>query len=223
VKKIAIVFLAMALLIIPAYAQNKIFEIDLTFYKNNTVEVNDITAKLGYPLQSNPGKYSVELISKGNTLTIVDLPIVFMILSDPPRLIDTIHKTISLDYFPEAEYLVVKNEGKEILRYNIADKLCNSNKLCNEMETFYSCPKDCPLGSKDGVCIKDKDGFCDPDCLEGIDPDCLEKPKPKTNIFLYLGMGVALIIIILAVFILSRKRSQSINPSQPPDYPRQHI
>ena len=46
------------------------------------------------------------------------------------------------------------------------------NSICDEMENYKSCPKDCPSGSSDKYCDGRKDGKCDPDCYDWEDLDC---------------------------------------------------
>lgn len=56
-------------------------------------------------------------------------------------------------------------------KFAIDKKTCNSNKICDINEDYFSCPNDCKAGAIDGVCVLADDGICDADC--GIfDSDC---------------------------------------------------
>jgi hypothetical protein len=72
---------------------------------------------------------------------------------------------------------------------------CNNNGACDTTETYKTCPADCPLNKKDGVCMTGSDGTCDPDCSAGVDPDCVV-PDMLTllaagGVIIIAGLGVA--------------------------------
>lgn len=78
------------------------------------------------------------------------------------------------------DFYIHKTEGmiensKEIYYSNdLTIKLISKNGVCEPElgENYLTAPKDCPTGSKDGLCDLKKDGRCDPDCSIGIDFDC---------------------------------------------------
>lgn len=96
---------------------------------------------------------------------------------------------------------------------------CISNGICEQDkgENYFTCPEDCPSGSRDGVCDLIKDGRCDSDCAPGADADCLGStttsvsttttttvilPKPSTPIYIYII--IAVIVIAVIIFLLSK-------------------
>lgn len=70
---------------------------------------------------------------------------------------------------------VAAQDGQTFYSNTLSVKvLCKYTGVCDPSkgENYFSCPANCPSGSKDGVCDMIKDGRCDPDCLPGTDPDC---------------------------------------------------
>ncbi|MEM4598074.1 MAG: hypothetical protein QW400_00065 [Candidatus Diapherotrites archaeon] len=91
---------------------------------------------------------------------------------------DTI-KQIFLPYFEDAAKIrIVFDINKEIV-FDIKERLCNRNGICDKEESTISC-SDCKPNEKDGVCVAHNDGVCDPDCLIGVDSDCLKIPPKAT-------------------------------------------
>ncbi|MEM5870937.1 MAG: hypothetical protein QXX04_01060 [Candidatus Aenigmatarchaeota archaeon] len=149
-------------------------------YKNDSVKIDEIKVRIGNPtIFTIPGNYKLQILDKNKkVINETTFQPVFYILTDPPIETDfaVIHVRFLYDKNIEYRYLKIYKDEREIFSKEFS--LCNYNKICDEYESYLSCPSDCPLDSRDGVCIKDRDGICDPDCLPGIDPDCVElKPN----------------------------------------------
>ena len=54
------------------------------------------------------------------------------------------------------------------------------DKICQEYESYESCPQDCPSGGRDGFCDGISDAICDPDCTGKTDIDCEKTTNTKT-------------------------------------------
>lgn len=79
-----------------------------------------------------------------------------------------------LPYLKEAKALLIRTKGRTFY-FEIANRLCNGNGICDTEESFLSCADDCNLSEPDGVCLAEKDSVCDPDCDATADVDCVEK------------------------------------------------
>lgn len=73
-------------------------------------------------------------------------------------------------------------KGEEKFSLNLPSILCNNNKICDNSENYLSCPDDCLINAKDGICMNAKeneekdyweDGVCDEDCYK--DDDCYKR------------------------------------------------
>jgi hypothetical protein len=76
--------------------------------------------------------------------------------------------------YTSAARKIALRQGKKTL-YSRTLNFCNRNKRCDKTENYLTCPQDCPMNKKDGLCLKRVDGICDPDCRQGVDPDCKGK------------------------------------------------
>lgn len=132
---------------------------------------------------------------------------------------DTI-KQIFLPYFENASKVKIVFDTKKELIFEIKERLCNRNGICDKEESTISC-SDCKPNEKDGYCVAHNDGICDPDCLIGVDSDCLKiKPKatPTTQettstspigrkdeqglgILPYIFIAVALLIVFAIIYL----------------------
>jgi len=72
---------------------------------------------------------------------------------------------------------------------------CVFNNVCEEGESFFTCPQDCKSGAKDGICVYEADDICDPDCSS--EPDCEGVFNSS-----YLLIGSVLVIVIILGLIL---------------------
>lgn len=114
------------------------------------------------------------------------------------------------------------------------------NGVCEKHESYESCTKDCPSGSRDDFCDGADDGICDPDCSPASDSDCkaaetvaanasspsrtvqkfpgapkaaeTEKPQKKPNYLVRILLALAAVIgLSLFFFIKKRKENKTIN------------
>jgi len=175
------VALLAALLAPAAGAQEKVLEAEITFNEDGSAALSDYAVRQGYPHESQErGKFTVALEAGGARVSEVKRAIVFMLMTDPPIIRDTVQQTINLAYSDGVEYLIVEHEGREVLREKIS--VCNQDGSCAGEETPANCPQDCKTYAADGVCNAIRDGGCDPDCKPGADPDCHVRPPPKTSV-----------------------------------------
>jgi len=147
-------------------------EIELTVYKNDSVVLEELRiVRGGDSPYSSAGGYRLEILDgNGEKLFEDSYNLRFMMFSDPPEMMDFSTLYLKPEYTPEMKTIKLYHDEREIFSQEI--NLCDNDGVCNEHETFLSCPSDCPLDERDGICIKDRDGVCDPDCDEGADPDC---------------------------------------------------
>jgi putative hemolysin len=68
-------------------------------------------------------------------------------------------------------------EVAELMNLSFAESVCGDDFCAAGMESFNSCPEDCPSGGEDWYCDGVADGKCDPDCekINEKDPDCKER------------------------------------------------
>lgn len=96
------------------------------------------------------------------------------------------------------------------------------NGFCEEGENYFTCPRDCPSGGRDGVCDEIVDRLCDPDCGTEQDPDCVKTPETTSTALTttqlpqeskdpidYLPYLAVLFIVIIIVFLTRRKLEDS--------------
>ncbi len=152
----------------------EVLSIDLEVYKNDSVIVNSIALTEENPtIYVDPGEYKLKILNSEEEV-IIEKPIMlsFMVMTDPPKPVDSYPLSLRLPYDPEMRILKLFNGDREIFSAPI--EICNNDGVCQiGFENFLSCSSDCLLDKNDGICIKDADGVCDPDCSEGVDPDCM--------------------------------------------------
>jgi hypothetical protein len=209
----------------------------LEIYLN--ISINDIANLLNITIVSGPeasifypdGNYTFQVLSKnGEILYQKNFEAGFVILSHPPVFVNETIVMFSIPYLPNMQILRLLKGGKVIFEENIGKYFCNQNGKCEGQENFYSCPKDCPSGSKDNVCDALIDGKCDPDCKENVDLDCnlelkrkilgkvevlkpteLRKDERKEISIFMIVIIVAIIFVTVLIFLLrSRKTATPI-------------
>ena len=131
----------------------------LTF---SSIEVVDIQT----PREETIGKYFVETIDingKEISKTNFDLP-------------QYGGFSVFAPYNKETVQISIKDlSRRELFKISTAAyaDTCN-NKICEEYESYETCPLDCKSGGKDDYCDELKDNVCDPDCSvnSNFDADC---------------------------------------------------
>ncbi|MDO8459512.1 MAG: hypothetical protein Q7S74_00215 [Nanoarchaeota archaeon] len=113
--------------------------------------------------------------------------------------------------------LRVTYSGQEKLFTDLKESLCNTDKICEGFEDYYSCPSDCTINAKDNQCILKADSLCDPDCI--YNPDCQHNAsnsstssfwiKNKASISVFAVAIIFLIILLTIVVILLKRESKS--------------
>jgi hypothetical protein len=184
------IFLAILFLVpIVSSLQEKIFFLDITIFKNDTVMLNKFDIIEGVqdrflPEQSNKD-YILKIISSSNQVLFeINLPVFFIAFPDineeiaegsPPTKfdMDEVKLILKLPYFSDADKIQIYHSDKLIFDYKIPKPrkpICGNN-ICetNLGENSNNCPQDC-LTTK-------------------------LPPKPKTPTYVY-------IIIILVIFVI---------------------
>lgn len=120
-----------------------------------------------------------------------------------------------IPYFDDVKNAKVFYDGILKLNIDLSNfSICNHNSICENKESFKTCPTDCPSGSMDDYCDKVNDGVCDPDCLSGQDSDCkiitqtVNKPIRgfiKEHKFTIIMIASSL-ILLAALFIFFKKK-----------------
>ncbi|MEM4347059.1 MAG: hypothetical protein QW802_00525 [Candidatus Altiarchaeota archaeon] len=209
----------------------KVLNIDLEVFKDDSVKVNKIILMEGNPtVYISPGEYKLRILDyENNVIEEIPINLVFMVMTDPPKPTDSAFINLRLPYKQEMQTLKLFNKDMEIFSTKI--QLCNNDNVCDiNYENFLSCPEDCPLDKKDGICIKEADKICDPDCAEGVDPDCKAVPTTieitriettkittvmtttttiqdkKTDFFIYLPLFIIIVLILSFVVIIYMRR-----------------
>ncbi len=199
----------------------EIISINLIVYENDSVKEDHVIVSEGRPTRyyQKPGDYTLQVLDgDGNTIWSQKISILFgytgpvymnkTLPSD--ELFNNHYLSFRIPYSQDMRTLTLLHGDNIIYSKSIVG--CNRNNKCEDTETYYSCPQDCPLESKDNVCVKRMDNACDPDCGEGVDPDCsLETTStpsalaPKEKPVDYLPYIVILFVIIIFGILAYRK------------------
>jgi len=205
--KKAVLFI-LVLLAAQAVQAEKVLSISLNIYKNDSVDVNYLKVGENRPTRYVvDGDYRVQLLSStGEVVWNKTIQIMFMVFTDPPEPIDPSLVNLEIKYEQDMRRINLYNKDKLIYSQEI--KGCNLNGVCEtKYESYLSCPADCPLDRKDGICIKNGDGICDPDCLPGADPDCAKKEQDERGTQ-YLISGLVIAVVIAAAFSVYNRRKK---------------
>jgi len=188
-KNFIIVGICIFLVLIQARA-DKVIDVNLIVYENDTVEERHVIITEGratgyyreggdYELRALDSDKNSIWSQRLNILFGYHGPVVLGMEIPPDEEFNSYLLSFRIPYREEMSHLELLHGTETIFSKEIAG--CNSNGVCDGLETYYSCPQDCSSGSEDKVCVKYRDGVCDPDCAEGVDPDCeLDTTIPTT-------------------------------------------
>ena len=163
------------------------------------------------PVFYSKGNYTFQTLSKSNRVVYEkNLSIDFIILSDPPKFTNETIVFFSIPLSSDLQTIKLFKNKRLIFEENIQKFLCNNDGKCDSFENFYSCPGDCPSGSKDNVCDALIDGRCDPDCNVDVDLDCnpILKQKLISSQFPWVLIIVGVIVIFLIVLFIIKIKSK---------------
>jgi hypothetical protein len=190
---------------------DRVIDIHLLVYQNDTVVMDSIQLREGRPSLSQPqdGNYQLTVSdATGEILDRIRFPLYYDYTGPVLKGVDYSgirFDPVTFDYkvpFTEAmKRLDLSHDGRVIFSTEL--DFCNANQVCDPMETFETCPADCPLNRSDSFCTPANDDVCDPDCWEGVDPDCSvrysgEAPAPTQTPLPIGSLVVAFIVVILA-------------------------
>lgn len=196
--------LACLLLMAGTAAAQRVADVDMIVYENDTVVLYGMKVyegKLRSFLESNRTDYLLKMTDDDDRTTDeVRLPVLFYVMTNPPQPTDAVPVSATLVYNDRWKTLQVYHNGSLIFQENIEDYFCDDDRSCEPPnENAVSCPVDCPPGGADGWCQPDPDGACDPDCLAGLDPDC-----GQSGWLWAVAGAVSVIIVIGLVWYLRR-------------------
>ncbi|MCX8190058.1 MAG: hypothetical protein N3F05_02400 [Candidatus Diapherotrites archaeon] len=244
-KKNMLIFLIAVFLISQAYSEDiKVISASIYYDANCvTVKLVELKAIYGYvSAEEFPGNATLFLLAdNGQELYKGRFGFIEpMLVVSPPRADvdpkanvssgviyanDTI-KQIFLPYFEQASKIKIVFDSNKEFVFDIKERLCNKNSICEKEESAISC-SDCKPNEKDDFCVFYSDGICDPDCLIGVDSDCLkttpkktptiqetpaQSPKVRTDEHSYSSITIiyvfiaALVLIVVAVLYIKRKK-----------------
>lgn len=227
---IAICFLALT----QGAFSEKVLSVSMDICRNDSVKARAIDLEDAYPSRYiSQGIYRLEIVNgSGAVVYKTDFNMAFVLLTNPPKTVDCSPINMRIPYRDSMNQLSIYRNDTKIFSRTLS--LCNNNGMCNPgYETFLSCPGDCPLDRKDGICLSNVDGACDPDCDPGVDPDCaapstepvtttireaittttnatLPKGNEKpSDILLYLPYAMVLTVIVIAAYFIYKKREDA--------------
>jgi len=227
---LVIVLLNMILLnISSAQGYQKILKIDLNITNNwevkiinyEVLELDYVFNKSEYNL-TNPDILTASVISEDGVVSSIKFNVGFMLMSNPPSILDETTKTIYLKYSDHAEEFKLEQHGKVILIQDLSN-LCNHDAICNNDENYLSCPSDCKSYEKDRYCNYERDDGCDPDCPENVDWDCrnfskifwdeIITQKSESEQIEYEKYFIIILICFLLIFLLILVRKKIFSKS----------
>ena len=168
-------------------ASDQVLELNIRIYPNDTVKEEKIILRRGKPTDyyQKGEDYNLVVTDKsGKVMWSQKFNIYFDYMG--PVVSDIDYSGVRYEFFPFSYKIPYDRQMYELKLYHdekvIYTKIlnfCNKNGICESTETYLTCPGDCPLNQRDGICIPNSDGVCDPDCAEGVDPDCVVEEAPK--------------------------------------------
>jgi hypothetical protein len=198
------------ILIISQASAEKVIYVNLMVQQNDSV-VEDyviITDGRATHYQQLDGDYAIEV--RGLDRNVIWRQGVVVTFEDERGYYSTSYFSYKIPYQETMKTFVMLHGKKEIYLKDIAE--CNQNRVCDGVETHFSCPSDCPLNQSDHLCNKEKDGACDPDCGEDVDPDCGK--KEESGYVKYLLFAFPIILLAVAFIFYRKKQAQKIKKAR---------
>ncbi len=161
----------------------RVIDVNLSVYQDGRVEEERITLTAGRPTKYMQGgkDYTVSVLDKGGKVLWSRSFNVYFDYSGPvydgKDYSDVKYAKVPVHFkipYTRTARTLKLNRGKKTLYTRTLD-FCNKNGRCDKTENYLTCPQDCPMKEKDGLCLNRADGICDPDCREGVDQDCRGK------------------------------------------------
>jgi len=221
------IFLLAALLMLMTasglvFAENVLF-VSMLVQKDGGASLKEIKLVDGRPTAyTEPGDYvALFTDSSGKAVHKINMSVDYTLYRDPPAAANNVLVELKVPYQSEMTYL--KFYRKTNLLISVKINLCDNNGKCDtSQESYLTCPGDCPLGSKDGLCLARKDSVCDPDCAKGADIDCVNNSEINVSdvaskgssgvskfdfggIVLYGSLFLVVILLIAAALFVLRK------------------
>jgi hypothetical protein len=210
-----------ALFFIISEANSISFNLEFTFYKNDTAKI-DLIEISELPESSFdefvPGDYKIALLSKSGELlweksTVIEMVLEPEIGGEEPFVYESRDFFWRLPYLEEAEKIRFSKKDITIFEINLPEKFCIDNdKKCHNYCESRGLDKDCfscgdglcslNFGENFGNCKQDcksgsKDNFCDKEKDNICDPDC--KTEEDFDCFVNKGTPPYMIYYIIAV------------------------
>ena len=155
-------------------------EINFFLYNNDTI-INDTLRQLNATINAqynSSSDYNFVVLDNQN-ITLINQSIDIDFGYNGPILFGYNYSSVTdkpVEFSYRFEYNPNMYEAKLYHNSNIIYSkilnFCNTNSICENTETYLSCPVDCPLNQTDNICINEDEGVCDPDCAFGTDVNC---------------------------------------------------
>ncbi len=192
--KKTLILLALICLLGLAYAQEKVYVLDIHYNKGN-LELNAVYVDSLFPqpsLEPNPKTFKAIISSFDNKVLYTHYFYIYKFVSSAPPLdenkvspveLTDFNFSLILPYYKKGKLVQIFNPEKEkLLEASVAafSDVCGDG-VCQSHESYESCSKDCSSGEKDDYCDGVSDGKCDPDCALELDPDCRQHEAGETG------------------------------------------
>lgn len=234
----------------PVLAQDTLSYSLSIHYDLGTLGLADILLIEATPMLSVMGNdYTARILSyKGEVLFESTFNIQLLLLNsqpldstEPAPNMELTETTVDLllPYYPNAKEIVILKKDVALLTIDVSrSSLCNENAVCDESETFETCPlectcgneiceaaenymlcsEDCKSGQADNVCDYVAEGICDPDCSGAQDSDCEYETVLSQEGLSYskgaramksLAVAGALVLLIILFYYLKQRKGLS--------------
>ena len=191
-SKICLVIGILLALTVPVFGQEVLniglnVSRDLSTNSHNEFSIKNVSishisvGRLSWTSENRGGHFRAELKSNKETIHTITFNPSFILLSDPPIILNYTYVRLVLPYYENVSRIDVYYKNSSVLSENISSYLCNEDGVCNDYENYLSCPTDCLFYENDSLCLGVEgaygvsvdfweDGYCDPDCYN--DNDC---------------------------------------------------